>query len=289
MPTLVQPIHNGVTNPLLTPSSTGIDTSQTITRVVTIGLSGPSSGGKTTVARYLKAILPNSTIVHQDDFYLPEVQIPIDPKNGLANWDCPAAIDFSAMNATLSHVRKHGVFPEGFDSLEDKNPVGSKALSSPIPQNILDELREKILAPLPEEERMTTMFVILDGFILYVDEQLRNAIDFKFFLTAPYQILKDRRESRKGYATLEGYWVDPPGYFDDIVWPNYLICNAPFVGITEAMEAGQDSGVFDSEKRLPGAHPMTQQVDLISSGNATIRMMVESVSSLLARRLADAL
>lgn len=50
----------------------------------------------------------------------------------------------------------------------------------------------------------TTKFVILDGFILYVDEQLRNTIDVKFFLTAPYQVLKDRRESRKGYATLEG-------------------------------------------------------------------------------------
>lgn len=148
--------------------------------------------------------MPNSTIVHQDDFYLPEVQIPIDPKNGLANWDCPEAIDFPAMNATLSHVRKYGVFPEGFDSKEDKNPIGSKALSSPIPQNILEELKEKILAPLPEEERITTMFVILDGFILYVEEQLRDAIDIKFFLTAPYQILKDRRESREGYATLEG-------------------------------------------------------------------------------------
>ena len=86
-----------------------------------------------------------------------------------------------------------------------------------------------------------------------------------------------------------GYWVDPPGYFDDIVWPKYLIFNAPFVVITEAMEAGLDNGVFDSEKRPPGADPMTQQVDLVSSGNATIHMMVESVVNLLARRLTDAL
>lgn len=88
---------------------------------------------------------------------------------------------------------------------------------------------------------------------------------------------------------LVGYWVDPPGYFDDIVWPNFLICNAPFVAITEAMEAGLDSGVFDSEERPPVPDPMTRQVDLVSSGNATIRMMVESVANILARRLADAL
>lgn len=59
------------------------------------------------------------------------------------------------------------------------------------------------MAEVPEGSG-TTKFVILDGFILYVDEQLRNTIDVKFFLTAPYQVLKDRRESRKGYATLEG-------------------------------------------------------------------------------------
>lgn len=149
-------------------------------------------------------MLPNSTTVHQDDFYFPETQIPIDPRNGFANWDCPEAIDFKAMNATLNHVREYGEFPEGFDSKEDRNPVGSKTQSEPIPQSILDDLRDEILVLIPEEERWTTKFVILDGFILYVDEQLRDAIDIKFFLTAPYQILKDRRESRKGYATLEG-------------------------------------------------------------------------------------
>jgi nicotinamide/nicotinate riboside kinase len=32
---------------------------------------------------------------------------------------------------------------------------------------------------------------------------------------------KQRRESRTGYVTIEGFWADPPGYFDKIVWPNY--------------------------------------------------------------------
>ncbi|KAG0052934.1 ribosylnicotinamide kinase [Gryganskiella cystojenkinii] len=268
-------------------SGNGSASTSNITRVVTIGLSGPSSGGKTTVARYLKTMLPNSTIVHQDDFYFPETQIPIDPRNGLANWDCPESIDFQAMNATLNHVREYGEFPEGFDSKEDRNPVGSKTLSDPIPQAILDQLRDRVLETIPEEERWTTKFVILDGFILYVNEELRDAIDIKFFLTAPYQVLKERRESRKGYATLEGYWVDPPGYFDDIVWPNYLICNAPFMKLTQAMEAGEDNGIFDSSDKIAvlRTDPVTQEVDIVSSGNATIHTMVESVVKLLATRL----
>ncbi|KAF8936147.1 P-loop containing nucleoside triphosphate hydrolase protein [Dissophora ornata] len=261
------------------------------TKVITIGLSGPSSGGKTTTSRYLKSILPNSTIIHQDDFYRPEEQLPLDPKTGLANWDCPEAIDFESMIKTLTHVKEHGHFPEGFDSLEDKNPVGSNASSDPIPDQILDGWRTKIMDQIPQEEengdRTNIKFLILDGFILYVDELLRNTIDIKFFLTAPYQILKERRESRVGYATLEGYWVDPPGYFDDIVWPNYLVCNAPFVKITEAMEAGQETGMYNIKKESSRPDPMTHRVDIVSSSNSSIHQMVEKVTDLVASRLSE--
>ncbi|KAG0204460.1 ribosylnicotinamide kinase [Mortierella sp. GBA30] len=258
----------------------------TKTKIITIGLSGPSSGGKTTVSRYLKSILPNSTIVHQDDFYRPEAHIPLDPKTGLANWDCPEAIDFKSLIMTLEHVREHGQFPEGFDSLEEKNPVGSNEKSTPIPQQVLDELKEEIMGQIPEKEKASTKFVILDGFILYVDEVLRRTLDVKFFLTAPYEVLKERRESRKGYATLEGYWEDPPGYFDDVVWPNYLVYNAPFVKLMEEIESGEYTGIFDAQDSRRH-DPMTASIDIISSGNATIQTMVENVSKLLAKRLSE--
>ena len=35
-----------------------------------------------------------------------------------------------------------------------------------------------------------------------------------------------RREARDGYVTLEGFWADPPGYVDKIVWPNYAESHA---------------------------------------------------------------
>jgi nicotinamide/nicotinate riboside kinase len=37
-----------------------------------VGISGCSSSGKTTVARLLRDIFPNSFILHEDDFYKPE-------------------------------------------------------------------------------------------------------------------------------------------------------------------------------------------------------------------------
>ncbi|KAF8943449.1 ribosylnicotinamide kinase [Haplosporangium gracile] len=237
-----------------------------------------------------------STIVHQDDFYKPETLIPLDPKTGLANWDCPGAIDFQSLIETLHYVKEHGEFPEGFDSLEDKNPVGSKEYSTPIPQEVLDPLRDRIMAEAArgqgqdERERTVTKFVILDGFMLYVDEQLRSMIDVRFYLTAPYQILKERRESRKGYATLEGYWVDPPGYFDNTVWPNYLIYNEPFAKLADAIDEGQISGVYDAiaaDQELLRADPMTQRVDIVSSRKDSIHAMVEFIANLLAKRISE--
>lgn len=47
-------------------------------------------------------------------------------------------------------------------------------------------------------------------------------LDIKIFLRASYARAKARREARDGYVTLEGFWADPPGYVDKIVWPNYV-------------------------------------------------------------------
>lgn len=47
-------------------------------------------------------------------------------------------------------------------------------------------------------------------------------MDIKLFLRVSYAKAKARREARSGYVTLEGFWEDPPGYVDKIVWPNYV-------------------------------------------------------------------
>ena len=47
-------------------------------------------------------------------------------------------------------------------------------------------------------------------------------MDIKLFLRVSYEKAKARREARSGYVTLEGFWEDPPGYVDKVVWPNYV-------------------------------------------------------------------
>nr|BAA21404.1 HYPOTHETICAL 27.7 KD PROTEIN IN CPT1-SPC98 INTERGENIC REGION [Schizosaccharomyces pombe] len=64
--------------------------------------------------------------------------------------------------------------------------------------------------------------VFVDGFMMYVNEDLINAFDIRLMLVTDFDTLKRRREARTGYITLEGFWQDPPHYFENYVWPGYV-------------------------------------------------------------------
>ena len=70
----------------------------------------------------------------------------------------------------------------------------------------------------------STRLCIFDGFLLYSEElkPIQQHMDIKLFLRVSFAKAKARREARTGYVTLEGFWEDPPGYVDKIVWPNYV-------------------------------------------------------------------
>ncbi|PHH72275.1 hypothetical protein CDD80_4655 [Ophiocordyceps camponoti-rufipedis] len=51
---------------------------------------------------------------------------------------------------------------------------------------------------------------------------LQSSLDVKLFVRASYASAKARREARAGYVTIEGFWEDPPGYVEAVVWPNYV-------------------------------------------------------------------
>jgi nicotinamide/nicotinate riboside kinase len=65
---------------------------------------------------------------------------------------------------------------------------------------------------------------VFDGFLLYSHSlaPIQSKIDIKLFLRVSSAKAKARRDARSGYVTLEGFWEDPPGYVDKVVWPNYV-------------------------------------------------------------------
>ncbi|KAK9390839.1 P-loop containing nucleoside triphosphate hydrolase protein [Lipomyces mesembrius] len=186
----------------------------TKSKIFLIGVSGPSSSGKSTLARLLRHVLPKSFILHEDDFYKPETEIPV--VNGIEDWDCPEAIDFLALRAAIDYIKKNRTLPDNVRYKEDQNNLGTPPVSS----EVADEIKEQVLGENSVAEN--SEFCIVDGFLLFNDDVITKQLDIKFLLRAPYQSLKKRREARSGYATIEGFWVDPPGYFENIVWPGYV-------------------------------------------------------------------
>ena len=59
---------------------------------------------------------------------------------------------------------------------------------------------------------------IVDGFLLFSEDMsgVRELFDAKMLLRADFATVKRRREARKGYVTLEGFWEDPKGYVDEV-------------------------------------------------------------------------
>ncbi|KAG6009090.1 hypothetical protein E4U43_000047 [Claviceps pusilla] len=223
---------------LLTSSATSVDIDSP--NALVIGISGCSSSGKTTLARLLRDIFPNTFILHQDDFYKPEQELP--SKEGLLDWDCAGAIDVPAMADALSYIRRHAAFPPTLHSKEDQNSVGT----CPVPDALIDALRAKVRQVLPAAHPLkskTLRLCILDGFLLYAPSMaaIQPHLDLKLFIRTSHARARARREARDGYVTVEGFWKDPPGYVDKIVWPNYV------EGHAWMFEGGNVEGSYDEE------------------------------------------
>ena len=209
-------------------------------KALVIGISGCSSSGKTTLSRILRdRILPNAFILHEDDFYKEEDKIPII--NNFQDWDCAEALDVPSLISTLDHVRSHGSVAPTFESKENTNTMKGHNVSESAISRIRERVTSHGLSPVP--------MALLDGFLLYPIEAVRPYLDVKLLLRATSAHGKARREERGGYATIEGWWSDPPGYWDLCVWPNYVKEHG-FL-----FEGGNVEGRVDEERaRAIGVH-----------------------------------
>ncbi|CAK9437191.1 uncharacterized protein LODBEIA_P15750 [Lodderomyces beijingensis] len=182
-------------------------------KVVLVAFGGPSSSGKTTVATTLTSLLPHVTLVQLDDFYLTDSEIPIDATTGYQNWDCPQALDFDKFTSYLKAL-KNGTGESPVESVQSKD-VDLSLSSSEL------ETIESVIAS-QNDKFQGKHIVFVDGFMLFHDPEVIKLFDIKLFFHASFETLKKRRESRKGYTTVEGFWVDPPDYFEKIVWPAFV-------------------------------------------------------------------
>lgn len=168
-----------------------------------VGISGVSSSGKTTLARLLRDIYPNTFVLHEDDFYKTDAEIPRTrtPAGEIADWDCLDAIDLPAFEKALRYIRQHGMPPPDLVSKEDKNSVGEVD----VDRRVLDDLQWRASRWMFED---VPPIAIIDGFLLYAENMkaVRDLFDVKLLLLTDFETCKQRRERRSGYVTLEGFW-----------------------------------------------------------------------------------
>lgn len=112
------------------------------------------------------------------------------------------------------------------DSKEDQNSVGQCPVSDEKIEAMKTKVRSWVQPGRPGHdilEKSKLRLCLLDGFLLYTPKMVgvMNNLDIKLFLLVSRAKATQRREARDGYVTLEGFWKDPPGYVDKIVWPNY--------------------------------------------------------------------
>ncbi|KAJ1665696.1 ribosylnicotinamide kinase [Coemansia sp. RSA 1646] len=197
-----------------------------MTATIVFGLSGPSCSGKTTVALNLLKLFPQTIVIHQDDFYKPDNQIPVNEALRIQDWDCPTSFDMQAMVKSIRSLRKQFQSTIAMNNATDIKDIQSHFASQwanppedvekVVDTVVLESLRKMILQFLQIDslELVPFYIILVDGILLFHDSE-QNAIhpcaefDAGIFIYAQYGTLKERREARAGYATKEAEFELP--------------------------------------------------------------------------------
>ncbi|SCU96113.1 LANO_0E12508g1_1 [Lachancea nothofagi CBS 11611] len=225
-------------------------------KVLLVGISGCSSSGKTITAN----LLPSAILLHEDDFFKHDEEIPFDEKYNVSNWDSPDALDLPLFRKELDHIKKTGEISSKL--IHNDNHDSTKTIE--VRTETENAIKQKFAAGFHDSD---AKIIIVDGFLMYNDPELAAKFDLKILIRAPYATLKKRRAARSGYQTLESFWIDPPFYFDEFVYKTYRECHSQF------FEGGNVEGAL---KKGAGIH------DFINDDGTDINTALLWLSELIA-------
>lgn len=136
-----------------------------------IGIAGPSSSGKTELARQLCLKLPGTSIVSLDSYYRAISHLPL-AERAKTNFDHPDALDWELLHEHLSDLAAGRAFEE---------PVYSFAEHTRLPGARMIEPHE---------------YVIVEGLFVFYWPELRDILDTKVFVQTDPDVCFARRLSR---------------------------------------------------------------------------------------------
>ncbi|TRY62848.1 hypothetical protein TCAL_11567 [Tigriopus californicus] len=166
-----------------------------------IGISGATCAGKSTLAQALAAIFPQVRHINQDDYYYPEDHPRHQWVSALnhINWELPSACDMDQLYDDMIRGQTHRTVNQANSNIIPLTPEQLKVVAD------FRTLGHNLPSPV----------LILEGITLFNHEPVRDACDWRFFLTLDYDECRKRRNQR-AYDP-----PDVPKYFDTVVWPQY--------------------------------------------------------------------
>lgn len=180
-----------------------------------IGISGATNSGKTTISKELHSLFPNSVLLHQDDFFYDETSDKHTkiPELNHINFEILSSIDMGAFKNQIRMI------------IESEIPLNN---AQPAPSDVELKFKEKYFSAEinPSDQCLINKFqrlqfipniLIIEGFLIFNDDQLQDLCDLKFYFTMNKTLCWDRRKMRTYQPP------DVPGYFEKYVWPLYLV------------------------------------------------------------------
>lgn len=138
----------------------------------------------------------------------------------VADWETPQiAIDWPRFRAFLTNLKHNGALPDDHQSFDHFN----KYKEVPLSDSVYDTLRGRFqaLEEAQREKGIRILWGFVDGFLLYWDkasecrfdgalwvnvfdadgaQDVVDLLDVRFFLRAPHDVLKQRRDDKYGDA-----------------------------------------------------------------------------------------
>ncbi|MCJ1253864.1 ribosylnicotinamide kinase [Lignoscripta atroalba] len=194
-----------------------------------IGISGSTSSGKTTLAYLVSLIFPPTNpvfIIRQEEFFVPQ-HLLIPSLNGELDADCGRAIDFVSLERVLNYVKREGKLPPRYRTWQAEETERMKARKM-VSQQLVNELRAQVSNC--SELELGRPVVVIVGFLLYPDQDIRESLDVKLFLRASRQRARESRFKKTSYngqnLGRESFWRTKD-YFDRVVWRNHIKEHGP--------------------------------------------------------------
>ncbi|CEL53331.1 Nicotinamide riboside kinase OS=Saccharomyces cerevisiae (strain ATCC 204508 / S288c) GN=NRK1 PE=1 SV=1 [Rhizoctonia solani AG-1 IB] len=229
-------------------------------RMITIGIGGGSSAGKTTLASLLATVLPKCTVIHQDDYWSDPKECVIHPLYNEPYLEDPAtAINWPLFRTRVKALKNISELSDANSEESDSETSSnndSASQSSSTSNYHLINLCENTVAKwrecfrgLDEDLRsqgIQIKWFIVEGWHLYYDQEVVNELDLRFVIRCSSDVLRARK-SKRAYKQKDGTMrVDPPYYWDHFSYPAYIRSHS------HLFDGDIDTGPLSSEAESAG-------------------------------------